>query len=118
MKIDHKNDITENKTQEINTLYKVINIIVKEHDLGKLLKKVCSAIPGYYPFPEHISVRIDFDNIQYVSRNFHETTRINEYLFHFPMKKRDMLKYFMMMKLPITSTTAYPMMMHFLTILS
>jgi hypothetical protein len=54
---------------------KLSEILMSGENISEILEKVAMALPAAYEYPQYVSCRISFDNKEYTSRSFKETTQ-------------------------------------------
>jgi hypothetical protein len=82
-------DIISKEYQIIDKLFKIIST---NFDVEDILQKTVSLIPKAYDNPADVGCRIIFDNIEYKSKNFIQTTKLKRKLFDIPNYKSGVIE--------------------------
>ena len=96
--------LTENNrngtiTSEINLdeyqiIGKILELLSTDHDMDHSLQFICSLLPEVYSQPQNVFARIAFDNNEYTSKNFTETTFLKRKSFEIPNDKKGVIELF------------------------
>lgn len=73
---------------------KLSEILMSGDTISKILEKFAATIPTAYEYPEYVSCRISFDNKEYTSKSFRETTQFRQMMLDVPRIKGNIEVFF------------------------
>jgi len=79
---------------EYQIIGKILELLSTDHDLDNSLQIICSLLPEVYSQPQNVFARIVFDNNEYTSKNFTETTFLKRKSFEIPNDKKGVIELF------------------------
>ncbi|HJX71541.1 MAG TPA: hypothetical protein VJ346_06305, partial [Bacteroidales bacterium] len=95
--IEKKNNgiITEEMNlDEYRIIGKILELLSSQQDLENSLQLICNLLPEAYQQHENVYARILFDDNEYTSKNFTETTFLKSKDFEIPNDKKGVIQLF------------------------
>ncbi len=92
-------DNTE-RLKEIRGINQTSKILKESKSISESLKMICSILPEAYQYPEDTVVRIRYENLTFTSRDFRETSHVQQQEFDTPNGHKGIIEVFYLKDFP------------------